>query len=203
MSLPLALPRDILDHCGLVPDGGHTLIADSVRDLLQCEDTTCVGAGPGICTSRESADSIGCIASWIRQGETASVLKRMVISLDVSKRDGKRTNPTETHHYFLRFDSSTPEKIQSRVNLGHIRMRCDIGTNEFGLGIPDSVQVVSHEVEPVDVGLNSSQVEVLQIPVGGRKCHGDTIATTWRKLDQEQGATRGDRTKSCLQLLYQ
>lgn len=56
------------------------------------------------------------------------------------------------------------------LDFGQIGMCLHDVADEHVLLIPDAVEVIRHEVDPVCVAQESQKVEVLEVPVGGRRC---------------------------------
>ena len=73
-------------------------------------------------------------------------------------------------------------------------MRLDDVPDEHVLGVPDSVKVVGHQVDPVRIGKQAEEVEVLEVPVRRRCCECKAEGVPGcRELgeggDNEKGAT--------------
>lgn len=78
-----------------------------------------------------------------------------------------------THVDLGRLKLSSPEKVQSRVNLGQVGMRLDLGSQTIHSGVPWSMKVVSENSEPVNSVLHLQGIHALEILVLGRKNNRD------------------------------
>lgn len=65
-------------------------------------------------------------------------------------------------------------QLQGEVNLGQISVSKNLAP-DWVLAIPDTMKIVRHEVDPIDVGLHGLQVEVAEIPVGRRSSKGHNV----------------------------
>ena len=68
----------------------------------------------------------------------------------------------------VRVNVITPEELERLVDLRQIRMRIDVGPQELVGAVPGAVEIVRHDVKPVDTFFDLDNVEMLEIPVGGR-----------------------------------
>jgi hypothetical protein len=82
------------------------------------------------------------------------------------------------HDYFLGLDTRTPKQVETEIDLSDISMWCNFGADEFASCIPHPVQIVTHQVEPVDRRLVLGKLKVLQVPVRGGKGNGVTVLTS-------------------------
>lgn len=57
------------------------------------------------------------------------------------------------------------EQADTLFDLGEVCVCLDDVPDEHVLGVPDSVEVVRHQVDPVCVGEEAEEVEVLEVPV--------------------------------------
>lgn len=88
----------------------------------------------------------------------------------VARRGVQRETPpvkAQAQYELVGLDTRPPEEIDRRVYLGQIRMCGNNGADPGVVLIPGTVQVIRHEVDPVDVLQHAGQVEVLQVPEGG------------------------------------
>jgi hypothetical protein len=87
------------------------------------------------------------------------------------------------HHYFLRFDTCAPKQVEAKIDLSDVGMWCNLWADEFGCCVPDTVQVIAHQVEPTDGILVLPKLKVLQVPVRGWKGDGVAVSTVELVLD--------------------
>ncbi|RDW90004.1 uncharacterized protein DSM5745_01779 [Aspergillus mulundensis] len=75
-----------------------------------------------------------------------------------------------------RGDIHTPEQVQRGLDLGQVRVSIQVGPGPLVSDIPSPMQVVRHEIKPVNRGLNRLEVKVLQVPVAGGESDGQPVA---------------------------
>jgi hypothetical protein len=87
------------------------------------------------------------------------------------------------HHYFLRFNTCAPKQVEAKIDLSDVGVWCNFCADKFGCRVPNTVQVIAHQVEPADRILVFTKLEVLQVPVRGWKGDRITVVTVELVLD--------------------
>ena len=61
-------------------------------------------------------------------------------------------------------------------------IQCLLGIEECPiLPIPNTVQIVTHEIDPINIFYHTGKIEPAKIPVGARNCKGDAVLPTTRR----------------------
>ena len=82
------------------------------------------------------------VAGWILELKTPAVLCLVL----VEKRSlSGATYKCHAHDDLAGRDSSLPGEVQVHIDLGHIRVRGNIGTDEFGVFIPCSMYCIARQ----------------------------------------------------------
>lgn len=64
-------------------------------------------------------------------------------------------------------------QVQCAFNLGQVGVDEHLGANVGISGVPNTVEIVRHQINPVDIGHHVRHVEVLEIPIRSRSGKSD------------------------------
>ena len=142
----IRVPSDNLDS-GLFVVGDSGAIGDDLIDFRRRQHA-----------GRASAcAAVSAIAKLTASRHASRVLHREAAAIE-----------PETQYNTLWIDIVAPQELETHLDFRQVCVSLGNRAETVDTGIPDTVDVIRHHVEPVEIRLHSLEIEAAEIPVRGR-----------------------------------